>query len=218
MTSAQPFSGVMNTEWGRQIYAEPPQEVKDILGMTDTQVFRIVKAIYGLLHAPKRWHESLSRFMIQDGWRVHSLDKCLFKLMDATGCVVGYAGIHVDDIVTGGRGLLYDEKIANLRKQYPFGAWGCAQESTVTYCGCELSQDADFKITLKQERFADSIQEINIPKDRQQDKDSSVSASEKGEMRRALGALNWRATQSKRSLVAFDCVALTGVHRISHPF
>ena len=43
-----------DTEMQREVYAEPPPEAKELLGMTDTQVLRIVKAIYGLLHAPKR--------------------------------------------------------------------------------------------------------------------------------------------------------------------
>ena len=116
--------------------------------------------------------------------------------------MVGYAGIHVDDIVTGGKGALYDEKIRTLRDKYPFGAWQCAQEATVIYCGCELTQESDFRIHLKQERFSLTVDEVNISQERQKQLDAEVSQSEKRDLRRLLGALNWRATQSAPWLLA----------------
>ena len=97
-----------DTEISREVYAEPPKEVREHLQMTDTQLSRIVKAIYGLLHAPKKWHESLPRFLQDDGWTVHALDPCLYKLVEPNGDVVGFlVGVHVDDVVTGGVGELY---------------------------------------------------------------------------------------------------------------
>ena len=192
-----------DTEWCRQVYADPPSEVKQHIGMTDTQVFRIVKAIYGLLHAPKMWHESLSKFLLEQGWTRHATDQCLYKLVDPrTKEVIAYLGVHVDDIITGGEGSLYKTKIAELRQRYPFGSWQCAQDEVVMYCGCELSQNASFRLTLRQERFAASVDEINLTRDRQKQTKDPVTKSEKGELRRVLGALNWRATQSAPWLLA----------------
>ena len=191
-----------NTELEREVYAEPPPEVKQHLGMSDTQLFRIVKAIYGLLHAPKKWHESLSRFLQEDGWTPHALDSCLYKLVDPQGCVVGYLGIHVDDVVTGGVGSFYEQKIGNLRQRYPFGSWQSASDATVLYCGCEVTQDKDFRILLKQERFALSVDEINLTKERQKEAESDVTSSEQREFRKVLGALNWRATQAAPWILA----------------
>ena len=117
--------------------------------MADTQVFRIVKAIYGLLHAPKRWFESLSRYLKENGWIPHALDQCSFKLLDSEGTVVGVLGLHVDDVLTGGKGDLYDRKIEELRAKYPFGAWQCAQDTTVNYCGREVHQNKEYRIHVK---------------------------------------------------------------------
>ena len=157
MRSVESFLRGDNAELEREVYAEPPPEVKQHLGMNDTQLFRIVKAIYGLLHAPKKWHESLSGFLQEDGWTPHALDSCLYKLVDPQGCVVGYLGIHVDDVVTGGVGSFYEQKVGNLRQRYPFGSWQSASDATVLYCGCEVTQDKDFRILLKQEGFALSV-------------------------------------------------------------
>jgi hypothetical protein len=43
------------TEEVRQIFADPPPEVRARLGMKDNEFLRVLKAIYGLLHAPKAW-------------------------------------------------------------------------------------------------------------------------------------------------------------------
>ena len=185
-----------DTELDREVYAEPPKEVREQLQMSETQIFRIVKAIYGLLHAPKKWHESLSRFLREDGWTTHALDPCLYKLLDPNGCVVGYMGVHVDDVVTGGTGDFYTEKIENLRQKYPFGSWQNATESTVIYCGCELAQDRDFRITLNQERFALAVEEINVSQERQRKSEEEATPFEKRDLRKTLGALNWRANQT----------------------
>ena len=97
------------------MYADPPPEAKALLGMSDTQIFRIVKAIYGLLHAPKRWFESLSRFLVEEGWTVHSLDQCWLKLVSKQGDIIGFLGLHVDDVITGCAGELFQEKVRRLR-------------------------------------------------------------------------------------------------------
>ena len=83
------------------------------------------------------------------------------------------------------------QKIQSLREKYPFGSWQNAMEATVIYCGCELAQDCEFRISLGQERFALTVDEINIPQERQR-----RTALEKKELRKTLGALNWRATQT----------------------
>ena len=49
--------------------------------------------------------------MINDGWLIHSLDKCLFKRLDENGFVCGYLGIHVDDVLTTGSGDIYERSI-----------------------------------------------------------------------------------------------------------
>ena len=191
-----------NTEVDREIFAYPPAEAKALLGMSDTQVFRIVKAIYGFFHAPKRWFESLSRFLLQDGWSVHDLDQCLFKWIDGSGTIGGYLGLHVDDVITGGSGDYYLQKMKGLRERYPFGSWVLAKEETAVYCDCELSQEPSGRLFLRQERFSLSVDEISIPKERQSHIHDLITDEERRELRRGLGALSWRATQSAPWLLA----------------
>lgn len=186
-----------DSELKEDIYGMPPPEVRQRLKMKDDEILRIVRAIYGLLNAPKKWYEALSQFLVSDGWILHGLDKCLFKRVDPqNNQVVGFLGVHVDDILCAGNGHVYDEAIKRLRSRFPFGAWECAMETSLTYCGCEVKQDSHFQVSLSQERFALGVDEINLSNERKVEVTEEVSFTERKAMRQVLGALNWRATQS----------------------
>ena len=109
---------------------------------------------------------------------------------------------HVDDVLVCGVGSEYDACNQRLRDRFPFGAWTVAMEGSFTYCGCEIQQKPDFSIKVTQERFALSLDEINISLERKNQVDEEVTHLERSAMRKALGGLNWRATQSAPWLLA----------------
>ena len=189
------------SELGEEIYGLPPAEVRAQLNMTPTQVLRIAKAIYGLLNAPKAWNESLCEFLRSDGWIQHQLDQCLFKRVE-NNRVTGLLGIHVDDILTTGCGSDYEQALERLQKRFRFGTWERAQETVITYCGCEIRQDADFGIRVQQEKFGQDLNEIVLSQERRAQSPEPITNEERTEMRQKLGALNWRATQTAPWLLA----------------
>ena len=83
-----------------------------------------------------------------------------------------------------------------LRSSFPFGSWQKAQEETITFCGCEVSQDSLFNIYVSQERYALGLSEIGIPTSRKKEPSAPATPSEMKQLRAALGGLSWRATQS----------------------
>ena len=190
------FLQQIKTELNEGVYGMPPDNVRQSLNMAPHEILRIAKAVYGLLNAPKRWYESLSQFLLEDGWLNHSLDKCLFKRVDSQGNICGFLGIHVDDVLCSGAGEEYESSLERLRKRFTFGSWETAWEQTVQYCGCEIKQNSSFGISLKQEKFSLGIEEINISYERKQNLAANLTESEKSQMRQKLGAMNWRATQS----------------------
>ena len=110
--------------------------------------------------------------------------------MDYQNQVCGYLGFHMTFSLQRA-GLEYDHSIARLRKQFRFGSWAEAQKETITYCGCEISQSASFDSHVRQERFALSIDEIDLSHDRKHMVHELVTNQERRLMRQALGALNW---------------------------
>lgn len=117
-------------------------------------------------------------------------------MYDADSNLVGLIGCHVDDLLVCGSGKLYDEKIQQLRESFPFGSWLSAKNDSVTFCGCEVSQDQHYNIYLTQERYAHGINEINLPLLRKQEPEAEATSEEKRQMKATLGALSWRATQT----------------------
>lgn len=184
------------TEAGRDVFAEPPEEVKQMLGMKPWELFGILKAVYGLLHAPREWWKKLACVLEEQGWIRSKLEPCVWRLYDFNGSLCGLIGGHVDDLLCGGKGSFYESHIVQLRESFPFGSWKEAKRETIVFCGCEISQRVDGSIELNQERYADSISEINLTKERKQCLDAPATEAERKQLRAVLGALSWRATQT----------------------
>ena len=183
------------TEAARQIYAEPPEEVKLMLGLKPHELFRIMKAVYGLLHAPRAWSDKLGKELAKQGWVQSKLEPCVWRLYE-DGVLCGLIGIHVDDLLCCGSGSWFQQQIQVLRQSFPFGSWKDLMHETVTFCGCELRQRPDGTIELNQERYAEAIPEIPLSRERRAQTQDALTEAEKKRLRTALGALSWRATQS----------------------
>ena len=186
-----------DTECQREIFADPPEEVKAMLGMKDHEVFRILKAVYGLLHAPRAWFDKLTKELTKLHFQQSTLEPCLWRLYEPqSGNLCGLVGGHVDDLLVCGKGDYFHQQVKALRSTFPFGSWKDARRETIQFCGCELSQKSDMSIDISQERYADSISEVPISRERKTQVTEPVTEAERKQFRMTLGALSWRATQS----------------------
>ena len=86
---------------------------------------RVLRAFYGLVHAPRKWYESVISTMVSQGWKQLQGDKCLLVLLDEKKEIAGLAGIHVDDFLLSGRegSLVYKQAEEKLRQTFRFGKW-----------------------------------------------------------------------------------------------
>ena len=82
----------------RDVYAEPPQEMRDKLQITRKQVLKLESAVYGLRNAPRVWWKRVVRDLTDAGWVQHQLDQCTFMFMNGTH-LVGLIGVCVDDFL-----------------------------------------------------------------------------------------------------------------------
>ena len=123
------------TEKDRNVGADPPEEVRRMLGMKPWEVFRVMKAVYGLLHAPKVWYDKLAEVLVQMGWKRSRLEPCVFKLFDQHGNLRGLIGCHVDDLICCGEGAEYEQMLCRLQESFPFGSWKDAQHEAIMFVG-----------------------------------------------------------------------------------
>ena len=105
-------------------------------------------------------------------------------------------GVHVDDVVIGGRGQVFDKKLQQLRSTFPFRKW---QEGQGTFCGSFLQQNPETGgISVSQRDFIDKMQK---PKLRTKDPASmEVNDEEVTSLKSCLGAALWLARETRPDL------------------
>jgi Reverse transcriptase (RNA-dependent DNA polymerase) len=64
--------------------------------------WRLRKAVYRLVSAPKAWYDRLKEVIQCHGFDADLSDEAIFRLLDAQGNLIGVLAIHVDDTIGGG--------------------------------------------------------------------------------------------------------------------
>ncbi|GJT14003.1 putative ribonuclease H-like domain-containing protein [Tanacetum coccineum] len=64
-----------------------------------SKVYKVVKALYGLHQVPRAWYETLSSFLLENGFRRGTIDKTLF--IKKTKSDIMLVQVYVDDIIFG---------------------------------------------------------------------------------------------------------------------
>lgn len=114
---------------------------------------KIRKAFYGLVHAPRLWHEHVTKTLISHGWRRLASDGCIFILVDdETQEVIAAAGLHVDDFLIGGQEGHPRYELARSQLEQAF-RWGKWEEDAFTFAGCRIAQAKDFSIRIDQNEY-----------------------------------------------------------------
>ena len=62
------------------MYIDPPSDLKRWLKLGPEDVLRLRKAVHGLINAPLRWNQKLSRAIRQAGFVSLQLDQCVWIL------------------------------------------------------------------------------------------------------------------------------------------
>ncbi|GJZ89255.1 putative ribonuclease H-like domain-containing protein [Tanacetum coccineum] len=61
---------------GEKVYVQQPPGFVDHAHLN--KVYKVIKALYGLHQAPRAWYETLSSFLLENGFRRGTIDKTLF--------------------------------------------------------------------------------------------------------------------------------------------
>ena len=112
-----------------EIYAIPNRDMrerlKDLIGLQDDEELEMLKTGFGDVRAPRLWNSRATRELTDLQFRQHQLDKCIFmsfrdidnktkldldsqNLSTAEFLLLldGVTGLHVDDFLGGGEGVL----------------------------------------------------------------------------------------------------------------
>nr|GEU33147.1 uncharacterized mitochondrial protein AtMg00810-like [Tanacetum cinerariifolium] len=81
------------------------------------KVYKVEKTLYGLHLAPRAWYETLSSFLLQNGYRSGTINKTLFIKKDKDDIML--VQVYVDDIIFGStKKSLCDEFEALMHKRF----------------------------------------------------------------------------------------------------
>ncbi|GKD34486.1 retrovirus-related pol polyprotein from transposon TNT 1-94 [Tanacetum coccineum] len=85
----------LNGELKEEVYVSQPEGFVD--PYHPNHVYRFKKALYGLKHAPRAWYDTLTRFLLANGFSKGVVDPTLF--IRKTGKHILHVQIYVDDII-----------------------------------------------------------------------------------------------------------------------
>ncbi|GKC41838.1 putative ribonuclease H-like domain-containing protein, partial [Tanacetum coccineum] len=79
------------------------------------KVYKVIKALYGLHQAPRAWYETLSSFLMENGFRRDTIDKTLFIKKKKSDIML--VQVYVDDIIFGSTKKSMCTEFEELKKQ-----------------------------------------------------------------------------------------------------
>ncbi|GKE04360.1 putative ribonuclease H-like domain-containing protein, partial [Tanacetum coccineum] len=113
------------------------------------KVYKVVKALYGLHQAPKAWYETLSSFLLENGFRRGTIDKILFIKknksdiifqMSSMGELTFFLGLQVKQ-QPDGIFISQDKYVADILKKFDF--WSIRTATTPIESNKPLVKDED---------------------------------------------------------------------------
>ena len=120
---------------------------------------------------------------------------------------IGIMISFVDDVLWGGSSEIASI-IAKLRETFYIGK---EHTQAFTYIGINLKQSNDFTITIDQNSYINSINDIKIDDIHNGNSDDKLTAHELTLLRRALGKINWIAGMSRPEISYHVCEISTRV-------
>ncbi|GJS19758.1 putative ribonuclease H-like domain-containing protein [Tanacetum coccineum] len=115
------------------------------------KVYKVEKALYGLHQAPRAWYETLSTYLIENGFRRGTIDKTLFIKKDKGDILL--VQVYVDDIIFGStKKFLCDEFKGLMHKRFQMSSMG----EIIFFLGLQVQQKED-GIFISQDKYVAKI-------------------------------------------------------------
>ncbi|GJV55914.1 putative ribonuclease H-like domain-containing protein [Tanacetum coccineum] len=125
------------------------------LGFEDPEfpnkVYKVEKALYGLHQAPRAWYETLSTYLLENGFRRGTIDKTLFIKKDKGDILL--VQVYVDDIIFGStKKSLCTEFEQMMHKRFQMSSMG----ELTFFLGLQVKQKDD-GIFISQDKYVADI-------------------------------------------------------------
>ncbi|GJW72526.1 putative ribonuclease H-like domain-containing protein [Tanacetum coccineum] len=115
------------------------------------KVYKVIKALYGLHQAPRAWYETLSSFLMENGFKRGTIDKILFIKKNKSDIML--VQVYVDDVIFGStKKSICTEFKDCMHKRFQMSSMG---ELTL-FLGLQVKQQPD-GIFISQDKYVADI-------------------------------------------------------------
>ncbi|GKB22187.1 putative ribonuclease H-like domain-containing protein [Tanacetum coccineum] len=115
------------------------------------RVYKVEKALYGLHQAPRAWYETLSTYLLDNGFQRGKIDKTLFIRRDKGDILL--VQVYVDDIIFGStKKSLCTEFEKMMHKKFQMSSIG----ELTFFLGLQVKQNED-RIFISQDKYMTKI-------------------------------------------------------------
>ncbi|GJW77408.1 putative ribonuclease H-like domain-containing protein [Tanacetum coccineum] len=115
------------------------------------RVYKVEKALYGLHQAPRAWYETLSTYLLDNGFQRGKIDKTLF-IRRVKGDIL-LVQVYVDDIIFGStKKSLCTEFVKMMHKKFQMSSIG----ELTFFLGLQVKQKED-RIFISQDKYVTEI-------------------------------------------------------------
>ena len=181
----------------REVHFQPPKEAN-----TDN-LWLLRKCVYGLMDASRYWYLRVREELTRLNGVVSQLDQGIFLFYHSTQ-LCGIITCFVDDMIYGGDADFEKNIITQLKTIFSIGT---ENHKTFSYVGIKVNQNDDKSITIDQQNYAESLQQLQLSGNRSPD--DPLNEYEKKQFRGLVGQLNWLSGISCPELSFEVCLAST---------
>ncbi|GJT23699.1 putative ribonuclease H-like domain-containing protein [Tanacetum coccineum] len=128
-----------------------PQTFRHLKQEVPDRVYKVEKALYGLHQAPRAWYETLSTYLLDNGFQRGKIDKTLFIRRDKGDILL--VQVYVDDIIFGStKKSLCTEFEKMMHKKFQMSSMG----ELTFFLGLQVKQKED-GIFISQDKYVTEI-------------------------------------------------------------
>ncbi|GJS13028.1 putative ribonuclease H-like domain-containing protein [Tanacetum coccineum] len=115
------------------------------------RVYKVEKALYGLHQAPRAWYETLSTYLLDNGFQRGKIDKTLFIKRDKSDILL--VQLYVDDIIFGStRKKMCTEFEKMMHKKFQISSMG----ELTFFLGLQVKQKK-YGVFISQDKYVNEI-------------------------------------------------------------
>ena len=148
-------SAFLNGELKEEVYVEQPPGFED--SELSYFVYFIFKALYGLKQAPRTWYDTLSEFLLENGFTRDVIDKTLFFKMYKNDMIL--VQVYVDDIIFGSTNDQFCSRFVKImQSKYEMSMMG----ELTYFLGLQVSQRNDGIFIFQSKYLRDLLKKYGL--------------------------------------------------------